>query len=101
MRSLQDRDVILITLDSCRYDTAKRARTPNLDRLGPVHRAETTGTYTLPAHVALFTGPIPALVTDPHRLDGAIFDVAWRSAAARPSATATAVAITGRPPMAR
>lgn len=96
MRPLDDRDVILVTLDSCRYDTAKRGRTPNLDRLGPVHRAETTGTYTLPAHVAFFTGLIPALVTGRHRFDGAMYDAVWRSAAARPSTKATAVPFVGR-----
>lgn len=96
MRALEDRDVILVTLDSCRYDTAERARTPNLDRLGQLHWAETTGTYTLPAHVSLFAGFIPALSGDRHRLDGDMYDVVWRSAAARPSAKATAVPFAGR-----
>ncbi|MFD7308564.1 sulfatase-like hydrolase/transferase [Promicromonospora sp. NPDC059942] len=96
MRSLDDRDVILVTLDSCRYDTAERARTPNLDRLGPVHRAETAGTYTLPAHTAFFAGAIPTLLGDRHRIGGDLYDAVWRSAAARPSAKTAAVRFTGR-----
>lgn len=91
-----NRDVLLITLDSCRYDTAVRARTPNLDRLGQVHRAETTGTFTLPAHVAFFTGLTPALTDDHHRLGPLEYDTLWRSTAARPSQRSTAVSFAGR-----
>lgn len=96
MSDLRERDVILITLDSCRYDTAVHASTPNLDRLGPLHRAETAGTFTLPAHVAFFTGLTPALTEGKHILGGTPHDTVWRSAAARPSARRAAVPFTGR-----
>lgn len=55
--------VLLMTLDSLRYDTTQRARTPNFDRL--LHdytgrrawaRTHAHGTYTLPAHVSMFSG---------------------------------------------
>lgn len=64
--------VLLITLDSCRYDTACRARLPNLEALcgqtttgGLWTRTQTHGTYTLPAHVSMFSaGKFPR---DPER----------------------------------
>ncbi|SIO89478.1 sulfatase-like hydrolase/transferase [Nocardiopsis sp. JB363] len=81
---LADRSVVLVTLDSCRYDVAASARTPNLARLGPLLRAESAGTYTLPAHAALFNGYLPRPVSGPFTLGGRVVDAIWRSAAARP-----------------
>ena len=54
----------IITLDALRYDVAMTARTPNLAQLAAVHgyNAKTwqavwaQGTFTLPAHVAMFQG---------------------------------------------
>jgi hypothetical protein len=80
---LHHRNVVVVTLDSCRYDTAVAAHTPNLDRLGPLLEAETTGTYTLPAHVALFTGCLPQPVKGTFPLDGRDLRAVWRSVAAR------------------
>ena len=65
---LSDMNVVLVTLDSCRYDSAVRAATPVLDALGPLRRAMTYGTFTLPAHVAFFSGFLPNVV-DPPLLD--------------------------------
>lgn len=90
-----DRDVVLVTLDSCRYDTATRASTPSLDRLGPLRRAETSGTFTLPAHVAFFSGMTPRPLDGGHDLAGQSYRSIWRSTAARPSTTATAVPFSG------
>jgi membrane-anchored protein YejM (alkaline phosphatase superfamily) len=55
-------NVLLITLDSCRYDTAKKAHTPFLSSIASLKRAETHGSYTLPAHVSIFTGMLPVLL---------------------------------------
>ncbi|MBB5119323.1 hypothetical protein AF335_21075 [Streptomyces eurocidicus] len=52
-------NTLFITIDSCRVDTAVRAVTPALDRLGPLVVAETAGTFTLPAHWAFFSGFLP------------------------------------------
>lgn len=57
--------VVLVTLDSCRFDSAALAATPNLDRLGPLRRAITPGTFTLPAHMAFFSGYLPNVVELP------------------------------------
>ncbi|MCP3017182.1 hypothetical protein NGM33_28010 [Nocardiopsis dassonvillei] len=82
---LAGRSVVLVTLDSCRYDVAASARTPNLAKLGPLLKAESPGTYTLPAHAALFNGFLPRPVSGPLTLGGNSVDAIWRSAAARPS----------------
>src|SRR5258708_5295572 len=75
-------NIILVTIDSCRYDTAVKANTPNLDRIGPLRKAETSGSYTYPAHHAFFTGNIPRILGDePDYLPG--FDQIWRSSSAR------------------
>ncbi|GAA1858973.1 sulfatase-like hydrolase/transferase [Myceligenerans crystallogenes] len=95
MRDHADRDVVLVTLDSCRYDTAVQAVTPNLDRLGPLLQAETSGTFTLPAHVAFFSGMTPRPLDGEHDLAGQQYRSIWRSTAARPSTAATAVPFTG------
>lgn len=54
--------LVLITLDSCRWDSAQSATTPFLDSLGPLRLATAHGTFTLPAHVALFHGYFPAVI---------------------------------------
>lgn len=90
-----ERDVVFVTLDSCRYDTAREARTPNLDRLGPLVEAETSGTYTLPAHAAFFNGRLPVPVRSPYRIAGATYRFVWRSEAARVTDAAVAVYTAG------
>ncbi|WP_160050968.1 sulfatase-like hydrolase/transferase [Nocardiopsis sp. FR4] len=92
---LADRSIILVTLDSCRYDVAMGAHTPNLSKLGPLVRAESPGTYTLPAHAALFNGFLPRPVSGVLTLGGESVDTVWRSAAARPSKRRAAVAFDG------
>lgn len=49
---------ILITLDSCRWDTFQTANLPFLKRF-PYRRCWTNGTYTLPAHQSFFIGKLP------------------------------------------
>ncbi|MCY9782552.1 hypothetical protein KIK06_01445 [Nocardiopsis sp. EMB25] len=92
---LADRSVVLVTLDSCRYDVAASAHTPNLDKLGPLLRAESPGTYTLPAHAALFNGHLPRPVSGTLTLGERSVDAIWRSAAARPSKRHAAISFDG------
>lgn len=54
-------NVLLIVLDSCRYDTAEKANIPFLKSLGKLRRALTHADYTLPAHMALFEGRLPTV----------------------------------------
>ena len=62
--------VIVVTIDSLRWDVSQEAFTPNLNAMFDQHdarwmRAYAQGTYTLPAHVALFQGGhIPLNVLD-------------------------------------
>ena len=53
--TLLDHNIVVVTVDSCRFDTAQRARTPVLDGIGDLRTAETYGSFTLPAHAAIFT----------------------------------------------
>ncbi|MGW5295888.1 sulfatase-like hydrolase/transferase [Streptomyces bacillaris] len=51
--------LLIVTLDSCRHDSAERANTPFLDSLAPLQLALAHATFTLPAHHALFSGYFP------------------------------------------
>ncbi len=53
--------VLVVTLDSCRLDTARAASTPNLDAVAPLIAAQAAASFTLPAHVALFAGVPPGV----------------------------------------
>lgn len=62
--------ILLVTLDSLRYDVARAAYreelTPRLAALLPEggwERRQTPGTFTLPAHMAFFSGFLPKLPT--------------------------------------
>lgn len=59
-------NIVVITVDSCRFDSAALARTPTLDSLGPLRRAVTPGVFTLPAHMAFFSGYFPNVMELPH-----------------------------------
>ncbi|KKT54310.1 MAG: Tiorf59 protein [Candidatus Woesebacteria bacterium GW2011_GWA1_44_23] len=75
-------DVRLITIDSCRYDTALAANTPNLKKIGTLRKAETSGSYTYPAHHSFFIGDVPRIIDgDLQYIPG--FDQIWRSVSAR------------------
>jgi len=51
--------LVLIVMDSCRYDSFLRARTPNLDRLGATHRRFSYASWTAPSHSVLLMGIMP------------------------------------------
>jgi hypothetical protein len=73
-RSLVGRaDVVLITLDTLRYDAASQAfkngQTPALAEILPRsgwERRQSPATFTLPAHLAFFHGFFPTPVSGPH-----------------------------------
>lgn len=56
--------VLMITLDSCRYDTFAATPTPHLDQVGPLHRAQAPSYFTYGSHAAIFMGFLPG-ITDP------------------------------------
>src|SRR5262245_20427383 len=58
-----EEDFLLVTWDSCRYDTYLEAQTPRLDSFGKARRAWAMGTYTLPSHQAMFYGFLPHAFT--------------------------------------
>lgn len=53
--------VLLISLDSCRYDSFAATATPNLDRVGPLHRAQAPSYFTYGSHAAMWMGFTPGL----------------------------------------
>jgi hypothetical protein len=57
--SVDASSVLLITLDSCRYDTFETAKAPSLRSVGPLHRAWAPGTFTFSSHAAMFMGFTP------------------------------------------
>lgn len=50
---------LVLTLDSCRYDTMDDARAPNLKGLTTFRAAQAMGNFTYAAHHALFVGLLP------------------------------------------
>jgi arylsulfatase A-like enzyme len=92
---LSERDVIFVTLDSCRYDIARDSSTPNLDRLGSLVEAETAGTYTLPAHAAFFSGRLPTPVGSYYQIAHDRYSFIWRSGAARVARDAAPIVLDG------
>lgn len=53
--------VLLITLDSCRYDSFLAARALNLKKVGVLHRAMAPGNFTYASHAAIFMGFTPGV----------------------------------------
>lgn len=58
------KDILFITLDSLRYDTFKKAKTPNLEKLGKAHKTYSFAPFTYASHSAMFVGFTPG---DPHK----------------------------------
>ncbi len=61
MTDLPKNSVLLVTLDSCRLDTFQDSDTPNLDAVGPMHRAMAPGYFTFASHAAIFAGFTPGV----------------------------------------
>lgn len=83
-------DFLVVTWDSCRFDTYEAARTPVLDRHCLARRAWAMATYTLPAHQALFNGFLPhAFVHEPfyNRFVQQLWRISHRNVNATPLVT--------------
>lgn len=65
--AIPEHDVLFVTLDSCRSDTAARAHMPFIESIGGFREARTHGTYTLPAHMSFFMGYLPQATEAPFR----------------------------------
>lgn len=52
-------NLILITFDSCRFDTFLAAATPNIDRLGETEKRFSFASWTVPAHTVYLMGISP------------------------------------------
>ena len=52
-------NLVLITFDSCRYDTFAAAKTPNIDRLGKTEQRYSFASWTVPAHTVYLMGISP------------------------------------------
>ena len=53
------RNLVVVILDSLRYDVAAAAATPNLDRLGPLEQRWSYASWTAPSHYNLLMGLLP------------------------------------------
>ncbi len=53
--------VLLLTLDSCRYDTFRRSSVPALRAVAPLHRAWAPSHFTYGSHAAMFMGFLPSV----------------------------------------
>ncbi len=52
-------NLLLITFDSCRFDTFAAAKTPFIDRLGAARRAYSYASWTMPSHHVYLMGVSP------------------------------------------
>jgi hypothetical protein len=60
--AVDPRSVLLITLDSCRYDTFVAASAPNLKSVGPeIHRVQAASHFTYASHMAMWVGVTPGI----------------------------------------
>lgn len=58
-KHIEGTSILLVTLDSCRWDTFSVAKTPHFDSLGQFYRAYSQGTYTYPSHMSMYSGIFP------------------------------------------
>lgn len=61
---IYDVNFLLLTYDSCRYDSLNKARTPVLDSFCEIVPAQTPANFTYPAHQAFFSGILPNATVD-------------------------------------
>src|SRR5581483_4778325 len=59
--TLDPRSVLLIVLDSCRYDTFAAGDLPVMRSVGALHRAQAPSYFTYGSHAAMFVGFTPGL----------------------------------------
>ena len=53
-------------MDSCRFDSYRAAKTPNMDRLGEAEQRYSFASWTSPSHQTLLMGQVPH--TSPHKV---------------------------------
>ena len=53
------RNLVFMVLDSCRYDSFVRARTPNFDRIAQAEQRWSYASWTAPSHYAFLMGLVP------------------------------------------
>ena len=52
-------NLVFIIMDSCRYDSYQRARTPNMDRIGAGECRYSYASWTSPSHYTYLMGMVP------------------------------------------
>ena len=52
-------DLIYIVMDSCRFDSYREAKTPNMDKLGIGEQRYSFASWTSPSHTTLLMGQVP------------------------------------------
>ena len=52
-------NLVFIVMDSCRFDSYQRAKTPNMDRIGAGSRRYSYASWTSPSHYTYLMGMIP------------------------------------------
>ena len=52
------RDLVYIIMDSCRFDSYARARTPNMDHIGAAEQRFSYASWTAPSHHSIFMGQV-------------------------------------------
>ena len=53
------KNLLMITFDSCRFDSFVAAKTPNISKLGEVERRYSYASWTVPSHTVLMLGASP------------------------------------------
>lgn len=76
-----DYNLLFITVDSCRYDSALQAHTEFLTNSCSFIKGEAKATYTLPSHISYFKGILPNLLDQSYYLPG--IKQIWRSGSAK------------------
>jgi len=59
--SIEEGSVLLITLDSCRFDTFRRIKPRALSAVGKLHRAMAPSHFTYGSHAAIYMGFLPSV----------------------------------------
>ena len=59
--SIHPDSVLFLTIDSCRYDTFRDARTPSLNAIAPLHKAQSPSYFTYGSHAAFWMGFTPGI----------------------------------------
>ena len=60
--NIHDHSVLLVTLDSCRYDTFRDSATSAISAVAPLHRAWAPSHFTFGSHSAIFKGFLPSVL---------------------------------------